>query len=96
MKKQTFASVWDAIEDNPEEAANMKIRSMLMSILCENLKGRDLSQAQAAKLLGVAQPRISDLYRGRIDLFSIDKLVKMLSALGVQIQIATVDEAVAA
>jgi predicted XRE-type DNA-binding protein len=82
MKKQTFASVWDAIESG-EEAANLKIRSKLMSTLCEELKRRKLSQAQAAKLLGVTQPRVSDLTRGRIDLFSIDVLVNMLYALGV-------------
>lgn len=94
MKKQTFKSVWDAIEDSEEEATNMKIRSQLMSALTEELKRRMLSQAETAELLGVTQPRISDLFRGRIDLFSLDTLVNMLSKLGVQIRIETKTEAI--
>jgi predicted XRE-type DNA-binding protein len=96
MKKQTFKSVWDAIEDSEEEATNMKIRSQLMSTLTEKLKLRKLSQAESAKLLGVTQPRISDLFRGRVDLFSIDTLVNMLSKVGIHIVFVTKDDAVAA
>lgn len=87
MKKQTFKSVWDAIEDSEEEALNMKIRAKLMSAVVEELKRQDLSQAENAKLLGVTQPRISDLLRGRIDLFSLDTLVNMLADLGIQVRI---------
>jgi predicted XRE-type DNA-binding protein len=96
MKKQTFKSVWDAIEDSEEEATNMKIRSQLMSTLTEKLKLRKLSQAESAKLLGVTQPRISDLFRGRVDLFSIDTLVNMLSKLGFRVHFETSNDAVAA
>jgi predicted XRE-type DNA-binding protein len=53
MKKQTFKSVWDAIEDSEEEATNMKIRSELMSALAEELKRRMLSQTETAELLGI-------------------------------------------
>jgi predicted XRE-type DNA-binding protein len=60
----------------------MKIWSQLMSALCEEQKRRGLTQAEAAKLLGVSQPRISDLFRGRISLFSIDVLVLMMYPLG--------------
>lgn len=96
MKKQrTYANIWDAIEGG-EEAANLKIRSQLMSVLCEELKRRKLSQAKAAKLLGVAQPRVSDLLRGRIDLFSIDALVNMLYALGIHVNMETSTEPIAA
>jgi predicted XRE-type DNA-binding protein len=48
---------------------------------------RRLKQAAAAKLLGVSQPRISDLMRGRIDLFSIDTLIDMLARLGVRVKL---------
>jgi predicted XRE-type DNA-binding protein len=96
MKKQAFKNVWDAIEDSEEEATNMKIRSQLMSTLTKNLKLRKLSQAESAKLLGVTQPRISDLSRGRVDLFSIDTLVNMLSKLGIQVYFETRNDAVAA
>jgi predicted XRE-type DNA-binding protein len=85
MKKQTFPSVWDAIEDTKTNALNMKIRSALMSTLSEEIKRKRLSQADAAELLEVTQPRISDLMRGRINLFSIDAPVNMLDAIGVPI-----------
>jgi predicted XRE-type DNA-binding protein len=65
----------------------MKVRSSLMIALTEHIKQEGLTQAQAAKLLGVSQPRISDLNRGKIDLFSIDTLVNMLSAAGLHIEV---------
>ena len=55
MSKQRFASVWDAIEDTPEEAENMKLRSVLMTALKSHITRTEISQAQAAKLLGVTQ-----------------------------------------
>ena len=85
MSHQQFASVWDAIEDTPEEAENMKLRSGLMMALKKYLKRTELSQAQAAKLLGVTQPRISDLMRGKINLFGLDALVNMAAAAGMHI-----------
>lgn len=51
------------------------------------IERRELTQAAAAKLFGVTQPRISDLVRGRIDLFSLDMLVNMLAAAGVQVRL---------
>ncbi|MCW0232943.1 MAG: XRE family transcriptional regulator [Ferrovibrio sp.] len=82
-----YDSVWDAIAATPGEAENMKIRSRLMMALREHIEQLDLTQAQAAKLLGVTQPRISDLMRGRIDLFAIDTLVNMLGAAGLQVDL---------
>jgi predicted XRE-type DNA-binding protein len=46
-----------------------------------------LTQAQAADLFGVTQPRISDLVRGKIDRFSIDTLIAMLGHAGVRVRI---------
>ena len=83
--KQRFASVWDAIEDTPEEAENMKLRSSLMMALKAHLTRTGLSQSQAAKLFGVTQPRISDLMRGKINLFGLDALVNMAAAAGMHI-----------
>jgi predicted XRE-type DNA-binding protein len=85
MSQQQFASVWDAIEDTPEEAENMKLRSSLMMALKKYLTRTELSQAQAAKLFGVTQPRISDLMRGKINLFGLDALVNMAAAAGMHI-----------
>ncbi len=86
MSKERFDSVWDAIEDTPEEAANMKIRSALMLALKEHIARAGLSQSQAAKLFGVTQPRISDLMRGKISLFGLDSLVNMAAAAGLYVE----------
>ena len=86
MSNQRFDSVWDAIEDTPEEAENMKLRSILMTALKNHLTRADMSQAQAAKLLGVTQPRVSDLMRGKINLFALDALVNMATSAGLHIE----------
>ena len=88
MSTDRFSNVWDAIEDTPAQAENMKLRSTLMMALKDHIAGEGLSQAQAAKKLGVTQPRISDLMRGKIDLFGLDTLVNMLSAAGLQIEMS--------
>jgi predicted XRE-type DNA-binding protein len=87
MSNGKFASVWDAISDSPAEAENMKLRSSLMIALTEHIKREGLTQARAARLLGVSQPRVSDLIRGKIDLFSIDTLVNMLAAAGLHVEV---------
>lgn len=73
----------------PAEAARLLIRSDLMSQVTDIIEKRDLTQARAAKLLGVSQPRISDLTRGRIERFSIDALVDMLALLGMTVTVKT-------
>ena len=85
MNNQRFASVWDAIEDTPQEAENMKLRSVLMTALKSHLTQTKMSQAQAAQLFGVTQPRISDLMRGKINLFGLDALVNMSGAAGLHV-----------
>jgi len=86
MSNEKFASAWDAIEDTPEEAENMKLRSGLMMALKAHLARTGLSQSQAAKLFGVTQPRISDLMRGKINLFGLDALVNMAAAAGMHVE----------
>lgn len=80
MSNERFASVWDAIEDTPEKAENMKLRAALMMALKDHIVRASLSQSQAAKLFNVTQPRVSDLMRGKINLFAIDALVNMAAA----------------
>ncbi|MBI1198972.1 MAG: helix-turn-helix domain-containing protein [Phenylobacterium sp.] len=87
MSDERHASVWDAIESDPGQAENMKLRSRLMMTLRYHIAQEGLSQAAAAKLFGVTQPRISDLVRGKIDLFSLDTLVNMLAAAGLHIEL---------
>lgn len=86
MSEQQFASVWAAIEDTPEAAENMKLRSTLMQALKDHILKTDMSQTEAAKLFGVTQPRISDLMRGKINLFALDALVNMAVSAGMQIE----------
>lgn len=83
MTGQRFGSVWDAIENTPEEAGNMKQRSEIMMALKQHIEKTQASQAQAAELLGVTQPQVSDLIRGKIDLFSLDALVNMATSAGI-------------
>ena len=82
-----FDSVWDAIEDTPAEAARMRLRSQLLMALRTHIEQSGLNQSQAAKVLGVTQPCVSDLMRGKIDLFAIDTLVAMLAAAGLQVEL---------
>ncbi|MDO8681152.1 MAG: helix-turn-helix transcriptional regulator [Acidobacteriota bacterium] len=70
-----------------EEAENLKMRTDLMIQLSKLIHARRLTQAEAADLFGVTQPRVSDLVRGKIDRFSIDTLVAMLGHAGVRVQI---------
>jgi predicted XRE-type DNA-binding protein len=87
MKKQTFASVWEALEDTREGAANMRVRAELMIEIQRYVKGTKLTQREAAKHLGITQPRLNDLLRGKIDKFSLDALVNMLGRVGRQVTV---------
>jgi predicted XRE-type DNA-binding protein len=82
MKTSSYISIWDAITDTPQETASMKARSKLMIELSEIISSRKLRQKDAAELFGVTQPRISDLMRGKIHLFSLDMLMDMASTAG--------------
>jgi predicted XRE-type DNA-binding protein len=84
---ERFESIWDAIEDTPAQAENMKLRSSLMLTLKDHIVQSGMSQSRAAKLFGVTQPRISDLMRGRIDLFAIDSLINMLATAGLRVEL---------
>lgn len=81
-KSQTFADVWEALEDSPEEAASMRLRAQLMIEVQRFVAGAGLNQTAAARRLGLTQPRLSDLTRGRIEKFSLDALVNMLARVG--------------
>lgn len=86
MSDERFISVWDAIEDTPGQAENMKLRSALMMALKDHMTRAGLNQSQAARLFGVTQPRVSDLMRGKIDLFGLDTLVSMAAGVGLHVE----------
>lgn len=78
-----------------EEAGNLRIRATLMAEIEKHVRRKGLSQAEAARKMGVTQPRVSDLMRGKIDVFSVDTLIAMLTALGLKVTV-TVNRAKAA
>ncbi len=86
MTGKRFANVWDAIEDTPAQSENMKLRSELMIALKDHIAQAGLNQSEAAKLLGVTQPRIYDLMRGKIELSGLDTLVNMIGAAGLHVE----------
>jgi len=83
-KEQRFASVWDAIEDTPQQAASMRARSELMMAMQAWVKASGKTQAEAARLFGITQPRMSDLMRGKISLFSLEALMDMATVAGLE------------
>ena len=87
-KTQTYESVWDAITDSAEQAANLRARAELMQKIAQRLKRHGWTQAEAAKRCGVTQPRVNDLLRGRVSRFSLDALVNIATALGCRVHIA--------
>jgi len=80
-----FKSVWDALEDDPVKAENMKLRSALHIAISEELKNRKLTQTEAASILGISQPRVSTLLKGNIESFRLDSLVNMAHRLGLHV-----------
>jgi predicted XRE-type DNA-binding protein len=85
--RRSTGNVFRDVGFTPEEAANLKLRADLMIELSHLIKARRLTQAKAATLCGVSQPRISDLVRGKIDRFSVDTLVAMLGHAGAHVKL---------
>lgn len=83
----SYASVWDAIADTPEQAANLSARAELMQQIAAIIESKGWTQAEAATQCGVTQPRINDLLRGRISRFSLDALVNIAAAIGQRLKI---------
>lgn len=82
MKTETYASVWDAIADTPEQAVNLRARADLMMEIAEAIRTHGWTQAEAAKHCGITQPRMNDLVRGRVSRFSLDALVNIAAKFG--------------
>ncbi|RIQ99254.1 XRE family transcriptional regulator [Mycobacteroides abscessus] len=80
-------SVWDDIADTPREAENLRVRSELMMAIEKKINEREWTQVQAAEALGLTQPRVSDLLRGKISKFSLDALVGIASGLDVHVKV---------
>jgi len=87
--QRTSGNVFQDLGFETEEAENLRVRSELMMELSKLVERRRLTQAKAATLLGVTQPRVSDLIRGKIHRFSVDSLIEMLGRAGVRVDFTT-------
>jgi len=88
MKRLGYSSIFEAIADNPEDAADLEFRADLMLVLRDYFTGS--TQADIGKTLGIPQPRVSELLSGKVDKFSADKLIAFLAKVGVRLKPSTV------
>ena len=86
-KAKTFTNVWDALEDNPEEAAAMTIRSEVIMAIGERVRSWNTTQARAARRLGITQPRLNDLLQSKINKFSLDALLNLATRAGLKVSV---------
>lgn len=97
MTNEKPSGAWSAIEEAPEKALNMRLRSELMTRISDRVNGWGGTQSEAARRLGITQPRLSDLQSGRINKFSLDALVNLtlLAQFRIDLNIEEEDAAVA-
>lgn len=88
MEIQSFDCVWDAIEDTPEDAALMAMRSQLLITLTERVKGWRLTQAASAKRLNITLPRLNQLMRHGINNFELEELVRLTRTSGLTVKLS--------
>jgi predicted XRE-type DNA-binding protein len=86
-KLQSFDSVWDALEDDPIMAENMKLRSTLLVAITKSITSSNQNQTETARLLDITQPRVSALLKGKIEDFRLDTLVNIAHRLGLHIDL---------
>jgi predicted XRE-type DNA-binding protein len=86
-KAQTFANLWDAIEDSAAQAATMTMRSNVMIAINKSVRGWNTTQARAARRLGITQPCLNDLLHGKINKFSLDRLMTLATRAGLKVEI---------
>ncbi len=90
---QAYLNVFKALEDDPVIAKNLFIRSQLMIAIRKHIKKNNYTQKEASIKMGVRQPRISDLVRGKIERFTIDMLISMLERAGIEVEFSLKDAA---
>lgn len=84
MEQLKYSSIFEAITDDAEEAADLQFRADLMLLLREHFRSKAATQAEIGARLGIPQPRVSELMTGKIDKFSSDKLIGFLAKIGVR------------
>lgn len=93
MERESFDNVWNALEDTAAEAANMSLRSNLLIAIDQRVRGWKVTQAEAARRLGITQPRLNDLLRGRIANFSLDALINLATQSGLTVRLEIAEAA---
>jgi predicted XRE-type DNA-binding protein len=86
-RAKVYASVWDALADTPEQAANLRARAELMQQIAAIVKKNRCAQTEAVRHCGITQPRMNDLLRGRVSRFSIDALVNIATSIGRRVHV---------
>jgi predicted XRE-type DNA-binding protein len=87
IKMECYESVWDALADTPEQAANLRARAELMRQITAIVEHHQWTQARAASHCGITQPRMNDLLRGHVSRFSLDALVNIATAMGHRVHV---------
>ena len=87
MKVESFANVWDAIESDPVEVAGLKARSELMIAIIKTVNAWSVDRSEAARRIGITRKRLSNLYKGHVDEFSLDDLVRLASQVGLSVKL---------
>ena len=87
IERRSFDNVWDALADTPAEAASMTMRSDLLIAVDQRVRAWNVTQAEAARRLGITQPRLNDLLRGKIANFSLDTLIDLATQAGLSVRI---------
>jgi predicted XRE-type DNA-binding protein len=89
LKIQALQSVWDAIEDDPVQAANLNLRSQHMMEVAEYVRQSGLTQTEAAAALGITPPRLNNVLKGKIEKCTVDRLMNILTAIGYRVDLHT-------
>lgn len=87
MTGERFNTIWEALAQTPEEAKILRMRSELMSDIAAFIKAKAFTQAQASDFLGITQPRVSDLLRGKLSKFNLETLIGLSERCGQQISL---------
>ncbi|MEO6969196.1 MAG: XRE family transcriptional regulator [Rhodanobacteraceae bacterium] len=89
MTAKRYASVFDAIADTPQDAANLRLRADVMQRIAHRIERKGWTQREAAEQCGITQPRMNDLLRGRLSRFSLDALVNIAAGMGLRVELRT-------
>ena len=84
--RKAYDSVWQALAKDEAEAETMRLRADLLIALRDRVVAWKLTQAEAAKRLGISQPRLNNMLRGQIESFSLDMLTKLACRAGLKVE----------